>query len=94
MIIQQAKEEIEAYKSLVPNGSEIIATLMFELDIKNERGFSKKSIKYRKLHIFDYWKRTSLQLSQKMMLKELEMMVKLPLFIFYIFLYQKTKRIN
>ena len=34
---QQAKEEIDAYKSLVPNGSEIIATLMFELDIKNER---------------------------------------------------------
>ena len=34
---QQAKDEIEAYKSLVPNGSEIIATLMFELDIKDKR---------------------------------------------------------
>ena len=33
----QAKEEINAYKNLVPNGSEIIATLMFEIDVKSDR---------------------------------------------------------
>ena len=29
---QQVKEEIEAYKSLVPNGNELVATLMVEVD--------------------------------------------------------------
>ena len=30
--IEQIKEEIEAYKSLVPNGKELIATVMVEID--------------------------------------------------------------
>ncbi len=36
-VFQQAQEEIEAYRSLVPSGSEIVATLMFELDVKEKR---------------------------------------------------------
>ena len=30
---EQIKEEINAYKSLVPNGKELVATVMVEIDI-------------------------------------------------------------
>ncbi|MAR78749.1 MAG: hypothetical protein CMM18_00805 [Rhodospirillaceae bacterium] len=40
----QAKEEISAYKNLVPNGSELIATLMFEIDSKSDREVFLKKV--------------------------------------------------
>jgi len=33
----QIDEELEAYNTLVPNGSELVATLMFEIDDKDRR---------------------------------------------------------
>ena len=37
---EQIKEEILAYKSLVPNGKELIATVMVEIDSLLKRGQS------------------------------------------------------
>ena len=40
---EQIKEEINAYKSLVPNGKELVATVMVEIDnpLKDPRCFLK-----------------------------------------------------
>ena len=37
---EQIRDELEAYNSLVPNGKEFVATLMFEINVSADKGYA------------------------------------------------------
>lgn len=51
----QIRDEVEAYKSLIPNGSNIVTTLMFEIDDKDKRN---KAILHSNISLFSYDRET------------------------------------